>query len=295
MQYIFNGEIKLKKLFTILAATALMASAYAKETITVINPSNKASPATVLAKSYEESLRGNPNYDVEFYQASSCTDAASKYAATKNAVMVVNADVNIAAMAKGISGCELQATAANTSLITKSYLKICRKTGSTKGFGDTPTTIGMASVILSDGLMKDLNGSTRSFKGVPYPGSKAVLGGVLSGDINYGIIGAGIAMPAAERKEVECVYDTDPKSNNFLGKALPDMKIPTMPIIQMVHTNATDKAVKDAISKAGQDDKFQTGIKSHGFLDTKTGNIADSDVGAVNDFINKAYNTYWKK
>jgi hypothetical protein len=280
---------------TIFAMTLITVSALAqaRETITVINPSNKASPATVFAKSYEEALRKNGTYDIEFYQASSCADADAKYKNTKNAVMVYNADVAIAAKNKGVS-CEFGAAAANTTLITKSYLKFCRKPGSTKGFGDERTTVGIASVILSDGLFEDLNGGKRKLVGVPYSGSKTVLAAVLAGDIDYGIIGAGVVNEPEKRSEIECVYDYDPRSPKFIGATLKDMKVPTLPIIQMIHTNGNND-VKRAVEAAGQDSTFIESIEKNGFADTKSKNITSQDVDSVRSHVDNVYNHYWKK
>jgi hypothetical protein len=282
-----------KKTILAVAMITVASLAHAKETITVINPSNKASPATVFAKSYEDALRKNGKYDVEFYQASSCADADSKYKSTKNAVMVYNADVAIAAKNKDVS-CEFSATPNNTTLITKSYLKFCRKPGNKKGFGDEPTTVGIASVILSDGLFEDLNGGKRKLRGVPYSGSKTVLAAVLAGDIDYGIIGAGVVNEPEKRGEIECVYDYDPRSPKFIGNTFKGMKVPTLPIIQMIHTNGNG-GVKKAVEAAGQDKDFLASIEQNGFADTKSKSIAGKDVNSVREHVDNVYNHYWKK
>lgn len=281
---------------SLLSATVLAMSltAQARETITVINPSNKASPATVFAKSYEEALRKNDKYDVEFYQASSCADADAKYAKTKNAVMVYNADVAIAAKNKGVS-CDFRATAVNTTLITKSYLKFCRKSGSTASFGEgqRSTKVGIASVILSPGLFTDLNQGKRNLVGVPYSGSKTVLAAVLAGDIEYGIIGAGVVNDPEKRGEIECVYDYDPRAVNFIGNAIPGLKVPTLPIIQMIHTNGPSD-VRSVVESAGQDQQFLKSIEKNGFSDTKSSLITAQDVRRVSDHVERVYDHYWK-
>ena len=284
-----------KSMFTAALLTAALVStaAVAKDTITVVNPSNKASPATVFAKSYEEALKQQDQFNVEFYQASSCADADKKYNSTKNAVMVFNADVRIASLAKGV-GCDFNATPFNTSLITKSYLKFCRLPGSTKPFGETDTTVGIASVILSKGLFDDLNGGKRKLIGVPYSGSKTVLAAVLAGDIDYGIIGAGVVNGPLKEGKIECVYDYDPSAKNFIGAALPGLKVPTLPIIQMIHTNTEDSAMAKAVADAGKNTKFLDGIAFNGFSDTKNKDITANDVKVVDSHINNVYEYYWK-
>jgi len=281
---------------TLLSAVmlSLTFAVQARETITVINPSNKASPATVFAKSYEESLRKNGKYDVEFYQASSCADADAKYAKTKNAVMVYNADVAIAARDKGVS-CEFQATSSNTTLITKSYLKFCRKSGSTASFGEgeKSTKVGIASVILSPGLFNDLNQGKRNLVGVPYSGSKTVLAAVMAGDIEYGIIGAGVVNEPEKRGEIECVYDYDPRAKNFIGNTLTNLKVPTLPIIQLIHTNG-NLDIRQAAEKAGQDSEFLSSIEKNGFSDTKNSRISLNDVSSVSKHVDQVYHHYWK-
>lgn len=283
----------LKKTLVALSIIVTAFAAQARETITVVNPSNKASPGTVFAKTYEESLRKNGKYDVEFYQASSCYDAVKKYQNTKNSVMVVNADVNIAAWSKKIS-CDIDTKSA-TTLITKSYLKFCRKAGNKKEFGTDRTTVGIASVILSDGLFADLNGDKRKLVGVPYSGSKTVLSAVLAGDVDYGIIGAGVVNDPEKRGEVECVYDYDPRAKNFIGDRIPGLKVPTMPIVQMIQTNSADKDIKSAVTAAGQDKEFMASIEKNGFADTKNKGITAEDVNAVEMHAKRVYNHYWKK
>jgi hypothetical protein len=283
----------LKKALTVLAVAATALSVQAKETITVINPSNKASPGTVFAKSFEESLRKNGKYDVEFYQASSCADADAKYAKSPNSVMVYSTSVGIAAKDKNLS-CNFAATPNNTTLITKSYLKFCRKSGSNKAFGEGKTTLGVASVILSQGLIDDLNDGKRKLVGVPYSGSKTVLAALMAGDIEYGIIGSGIVNEPEARKEIECIYDYNPKSKNFIGKTFTNLKVPTLPIIQLIHTNA-GAGVVQAVTGASRDAGFSASIQNNGFTDTKSSNINQQDIEDVKKYVNDVYNFYWKK
>lgn len=287
----FNNRIFLAAIVTSICTMSVQA----RETITVINPSNKASPATVFAKSYEDALKKDSRFNVEFYQASSCADGDEKYRKTKNAVMVFNADVAIAARDKGVP-CDFYSTAANTSLITKSYLKFCRKSGSNKEFGRDRTTLGIASVILSDGLMRDLNGGVqRKLVGVPYSGSKTILSALLAGDIDYGILGAGVVNSPEAAGVIECVYDYNPAAKNFIAKTFPSLKVPTLPIIQMIHTNATTAEVNGAIAKSVQDTEFLNSIKKNGFEDTKNAGITASDVNSVKSHIENVYGHYWKK
>lgn len=287
--------MKLTKLLVAVATSfALVSAASAKETITVVNPSNKASPATVFAKSYEEALRTSQDkFNVEFYQASSCADADRKLASTPNAVMVYNADVAIANKAKGAS-CNFSLTGENTVMITNSYLKFCRLPGSTKAFGDEKTTVGIASVILSKGLFDDLNGGKRNLVGVPYSGSKTVLAALLAGDIDYGIIGAGVVNAPLKAGKVECVYDYDPRQANFIGNTLKGMKVPTLPITQAIFHNSSNADVAAAIAAAGKDAKFIAGIEHNGFSDTKNEGVNQADVDKVAKHVENVYNHYWK-
>jgi hypothetical protein len=284
---------KLLMTAVISVAALISTTAVAKDTITVVNHSNKASPATVFAKSFEEALRQQDQFNVEFYQASNCTDGDKKYNLTENAVMVFNADVRIASLAKGIA-CDNDATATNTTFITKSYLKFCRLPTTTKPFGETDTTVGIASVILSKGLFDDLNGGKRKLIGVPYSGSKTVLAAVLAGDVDYGIIGAGVVTNPEKEGKVQCIYDYDPRAENFVGKALPELKVPTLPIIQTIYHNSNNPAMAKVIAEAGNNAKFLDGIVYNGFNDTKNADITASDVKAVEDHVINVYENYWK-
>ncbi len=285
----------LKKTLVALAITATAFAAQAKETITVINPSNKASPATVFAKSIEEAISQGGKYNVEFYQASSCADATKKYNSTKNAVVVGNADVNIAALSKKVE-CGFPATAANTSMIAKSYLKICRKPNSKVDFGVSGrTTVGLASVINSQGLFDDMNQGKRQLVGVPYSGSKTVLAAVLAGDINWGIIGAGVVNEPEKRGEVVCEYDSDPRAKNFLGNTIKGMKVPTIPILHYVSTNSKDAGIKAHVQASMNGKALLETLDKKGFADVKTTGITAADTKAIESHINNTYKHYWSK
>lgn len=271
-----------------LIVTALTLIATSASADIIVNHSNKASPTTVLAKSFEKAVGEGA---IDFYQAGNCEEAEQKFSSSKNAVMIYNADVGIAALSKNLS-CPLKATAEKTVFIGKSYLKICTNAKNPKKL-DQSKTIGAASVILSKGLIEDYNSNGLKLKGVPYGGSRDVLGAVIAGDIDFGFIGSGVADPAVEQGQIVCPLSTDPRSKEFVGNVY-KLKIPTLPIAKVFYTNSNDKTVIDRLRGAAESKDFQEYLKKSGYSDVKTKNITQQDINEVQKHISDSYNLYWK-
>lgn len=269
-----------------LGLLVMMTSAYS---ITIVNHSNKASPGTVLAKSFENSLNIS---SASFYQASNCEDAEAKFQSTKDAIMIYNVDVAIAAMGKKLD-CPLPAKAEKTVFIGKSYLDICTNARDPKDLKDA-RTMGGASVILSKGLVNDINKQPGvKVKGIPYGGSKNVLAAIIAGDIDTGYVGHGVNRPSVENGDVICPIQGNPKDKDFIGNKL-NMKIPDFPIIKMIYTNSDDPELIAKMKKAVQSADFQAYLKKSGYGDVKIDNITQDDVDNSWKHGVKVYELYWK-
>ena len=72
------------------------------------------------------------------------------------------------------------------------------------------------------------------------------------------------------------------------------MKVPTLPIIQLIHHNSSDAGVAKAVANAGKDAEFLKGIAHNGFSDTKNADITAGDVTTVGKHITNVYEYYWK-
>jgi len=273
----------------VISALMLISAVCAADTI--VNNSNKASPATVLAKSFEKAVGEDK---IEFFQASSCEEADQKFNSTANSVMTYNVDVGIAALTKKLN-CPLKATADNTVFIGKSYIKICSsaKTPFVKSI-EKAKTIGVASVALSKGLIADYSSISPGIKGVPYGGSKDVLMAVIAGDIDVGFIGVGVADPAIEQGQIVCTLSTDPRRDDYIGKKY-KMKYPAYNITSIFYTNSNDKALVAKLQKSTDDPEFQTFLRKSGFGFVKNKNITADDVSDVQKHISDIYNLYWKE
>ena len=268
---------------SILAVVSSIASADV-----IVNNSNKASPGTVVAKSFETAV-GSGNID--FFQANTCEEAESKFQSSKNAVLIYNADVGIAALSKGLN-CPLSAKPAQTVFIGKSYLKICTNAKSPKTL-EQAKTIGGASVILSKGLIEDYNSNGLHLKGVPYGGSKGVLGGLIAGDIDVGFVATSIADPAIESGQISCALSTDPRSADYVANKY-KLKVPSMPIMKVFYTNTDDPAFISKLQTAVNNREFQAFLSKAKYDDVKSGKITQKDIDAVKTYINDSYSYYWK-
>jgi hypothetical protein len=242
----------------------------------VINPSNKASPATVVGQAYRSAVNG------DWYQARDCEDAIATFKNNKNAVLVYNSSIDFAARNKKIN-CSLSDVKPQQILfIGYTYVNICRKPGSTVDFGNNKATLGMASMYAVQKHENNFVNSGANTKLVPYPGSAEIVTAVRSGDVDLGWIGSGMAKK--QGANLDCIYSTDPAAKNFIGKKL-NLPIPNFQITYVVYTNATDPNVLKNLRYAAQSRDFNK------FLETSdtvaTWNIKQKDLDEVNQYVSK--------
>jgi hypothetical protein len=254
----------------------------------IVNNSNKASPGTVVAKTFETAVGTNK---IDFFQANTCEEAQAKFQSSKNAVMIYNADVGIAALGKGLK-CPLTAKPEQTVFIGKSYLKVCTSAKAPKTL-EQAKTIGAASVILSKGLVEDYNSNGLNLKGVPYGGSVGVLGGLIAGDIDVGFVASSIADPAIESGQITCALSTDPRRADYVANKY-KLKVPSMPIVKVFYTNTDNPAFISELQAAVKKEEFQAFLAKAKYDDVKTGKITQKDLDAVQNYITDSYNYYWK-
>lgn len=255
-------------------------------TITIVNPSNKSSPASVFAHAFEKAT----GEDTKFYQASSCEDAGKTFNKTKNAVMIYNSSVEFAARNKGLN-CTLKGQQAeNVVFVGQTYMYICRLPNSTKQFGDEAVSLGMASMYAVPKHEKQFVDNGANVKLVPYGGSKDVLNALLAGDIDLGWIGSGLAKKQGNK--IDCLHSTDPTDENFIGKSIAK-KIPDFRISYVVYTNATSNKVIQKLRDVGKDEGFNKYMNSN--LITGTWNVEQSDVDAVLSYVDLMENTWSDK
>jgi hypothetical protein len=256
--------------------------------VTIVNHSNKASPGTVLAKSFQNAFE----MKTSFYQAGNCEEAEKKFQSTKDAIMIYNVDVAIAAMGKKLN-CPLPAKAPKTVFIGKSYLDICTSAISPMDL-KSAKTIGGASVILSKGLVDDINNQPGvKVKGIPYGGSKNVLAAIIAGDIDIGYVGHGVNRTSVENGDVVCPIQGNPASKDYIGNKL-NMQIPDFPIIKIIYTNSDNKEIIAKMKEAVLNKQFQAYLKKSGYSDVNIKNITQNDVDNSWKHGVKVYELYWK-
>jgi hypothetical protein len=242
----------------------------------VINPSNKASPATVVGQAYRSAVNG------DWYQARDCEDAIATFKNKKNAVMIYNSSIDFAARNKKIN-CSLSDVSPQQILfIGYTYVNVCRKPGSAADFGKNKTTLGMASMYAVTKHENNFVTAGSNTKLIPYPGSAEIVSAVKAGDVDLGWIGTGMAKK--QGVNLDCLYSTDPGAKNFIGNKL-SLPIPNFQITYVVYTNATDPNVLKILQYAAQSRDFQK------FLETSdtvaNWNVKQKDLDDVNKYVNK--------
>lgn len=268
-----------------LLATTLFAGMFASAAmaadVTIVNPSNKSSPASVFAHAFEKAS------DAKFYQASSCEDAVKVFNKTKNAVMIYNSSVEFAARNKELN-CTLKGQKAEQVVfVGQTYMYICRLPGSNKQFGSERTTLGMASMYAVPKHEEQFKSNGANVKIVPFGGSKGVLTALNAGDIDLGWMGSGLAKKQGDK--LDCLYSTDPTDENFIGKTV-KKKIPDFRITYVVYTNATDPAVISKLKDSIRSDGFQTYMK--GSLVTGKTDVKQTDVDEVLAYVDLMEKTW---
>lgn len=260
---------------------------------TLINHSNKASPDTIFAQGFNTAV--NKAMKSEFYQAQNCEEAKQKFEKNDEQIMIYNANVGIAAMSKNLN-CELSKNVTPDKMIFSgaAYYKICTSEKKPKDLKAEKVTLGMASVIHSKGLIEDYNKNGYKMVGVPFGGSKDVLTAVINGDIDFGIIGDSVANPALANQQIKCVFSTDPREANFVGKTI-KLKIPDLRIWSIIYTNSADKKIIDQLRKTAQKDtEFNAYLSKNATQVIKTEGFIKKDIEDFKNWIKFNYETYWK-
>jgi hypothetical protein len=273
---------------TLLSLALFAGSLSAVQAGVIVNHSNKASPASVVAKNFEKAVGEGR---IEFFQAGNCEEAEKKFNGNQSAVMIYNADVGIAAKSKNLA-CPLTAKPAQTVFIGKSYLRVCTKAGSSTPI-QKARTMGAASVILSPGLIRDYNSNGMNLRGVPYGGSKDVLAALISGDVDFGFVASAIADPAVAAGQISCPFTTDPREANYVGNTF-KLQIPSLPIAKVFYTNSQDAKFVESLRQAAKSTDFQAYLKKAGYSDIKIDGITAADIQQVQRHIDDSVKFYWK-
>lgn len=273
----------MKFMTSLMALILVPVFSYASE-VTVVNPSNKASPATVFGMAYNDAIGGR------WYQAADCQDANRVFNSTPNSVMIYNSSNEFAARNKGLD-CRLD-TAKYKSVIYigESYMSICRLPGKTNELGSNLNVLGIASMYAVKRHEDNFKQAGANVKLVPYGGSKDVIAALRAGDITLGWIGASLASKQGDK--LQCLYSTDPSSPMFLGNKL-KLEIPDFRIITVIYTNADDPKVIKSLFSAQKNEKFST------FLTTSYTNgkwsPSSADTKAVTEYVDRMQKSWAPK
>jgi len=269
------------KLVNSLFASLLLLATTAYAEPLIINPSNKASPATVVGMAYKNAVGG------DWYQAKDCEDALNTFKNSKDAVLVYNSSIDFAARNKNIN-CSLQGvTAQQVIFVGYTYMNICRKPGSTIDLNTSKSTLGMASMYAVSKHEKNFNTAGANVKFVPYGGSQEIVTAVRAGDIDLGWIGSGIAKK--QGANLDCLYSTDPMATNYIGKKF-NLPIPNFQITYVVYTNSTNPAVLDQLRAAAKNKEFVDFLTTSDTITNWT--AKQKDVDDVNQYVIKMYSNW---
>lgn len=273
----------MKKTLSAIVLTAVATTSMAfwgEDQLTIVSPSSKASPTTVFAMGVKKSVDG------KYYQGSNCEDAGRAYEEKKDAVFIYNSSMEFGARNKGLN-CPSLATPENTLFAGGTPVWICRRPGTDNDLvaGQT-NALGMASMYATkahEGKMRDAGAGDLTI--VPYSGSKTVVNALRAGDISLGWIGSGLAKKQVAKGNLECLYTTDPKKDNYIGKALPGLKVPDFKIGYLVYTNTNNPKLRMKLEAWAKDPEFQAYMKKS--LVDGTFNVTQDDIDNMATFVDK--------
>lgn len=253
----------------------MLFSLTANAEITVINPSNKASPATVFAMAYKDALGDG----VKFYQSQTCEDAQTMFDSSKNSVMIYNSSIEFAARDKGLN-CKLDdANISKVVFIGKQYMSVCTLKGTNKSFKDEKVVMGMPSMYSTKLHEDDYKSNNINMTLIPYGGSKDIITALLNKDITHGFIATSMA---SKIKEFDCAYSTNPADSNYIGNTL-KLKVPDFRVTYVVYTNSTDESIIKRLKDVEKNQQFIEFISTTGTIsDWK---VTKEDVNKVSEYV----------
>lgn len=201
----------------LVSAVLISSGSFASE-IRTINPAGKTSPLSVFTQSYTKHIAG-----ASFYQSTDCLDALSKY---KDDNILSFASNNAFSGVLTGQACMPKITLDQVYFFGEQYYSICRKTGNTKNFATPNASFGAASVLPVAAIVADVNQQNNfSMRAVPFNGSGAVALQLLSGDLDFGLIGTSLADKHVRSGAMECFASTNPTTPNYWGKTVKGKKL----------------------------------------------------------------------
>jgi hypothetical protein len=270
-----------KKLLIVLISLVLVPISSFATDITVINHSNKASPATVFGLAYKNAVNG------QWYQAADCQDANRIFNTTPNSVMIYNSSIEFAARTKNLDCRLADAGYRSVVYIGESYMSICRLPGTTHDLGPVLNTMGIASMYATKRNELNFREVGAEIKLIPYGGSKQVIFALRAGDITLGWIGSSLADKLGD--QLRCLYSTDPSQANFLGNKF-KLPIPDFRIITVIYTNVSDKNILATLLEVQHNGQFRDFLtKSR--ISSKWG-PSDKDVQSVISYVDRLQQTF---
>lgn len=270
---------------TILSLLFVTGIANADPTV-VINGGPATSPTSVFTQAYASALN-----DGEFKLVKTCDEAIALAAQTQKSIYLIFND-GVATSAKQGKNCYENIDNDKVVFMADNTFQVCRKPTTTKKLTDPGVKVGRASVSTVKAFVTDFNShNNASIVGIPFSGSKAVLAGVLNGDIDYGIIASDIAAPMVEQGKIVCDFDTTEKGSKT-KKSLNDHYVLSLDgytlkyMLIAPNASATDMSYYRSIAKGPY---FTEYIKKNGFYNVRTV-PSKSDVGkfvtSVEELIN---------
>lgn len=269
----------MKKLLVLLA---LFSSVVKAENITVVNPSNKSSPASVFAMAYYQALGS----DTKFYQSQTCEDAQKTFETTKDSVMIFTSSVAFGAKDKNLNCHMKAATVENTVYIGKHYMSLCTLKDSGKTLYDSKVTLGMPSLYSTKPHEDEFREAGINATLVPYGGSKDIITALLNNDISAGYISSAMA---ERHKDLVCHYQTNPELPNYIGNKF-KMRVPDFTVNMIVYTNSNDPVILNRLKNIKNNQEFGQFLINSG--DKYDWNVSQKDIDDANSYIIKLFKNW---
>jgi hypothetical protein len=279
-----NAVTKLLISLTLLSTSAMAAEDDIK-VLFVGTP--QSGPPVILTQSFAQNL----NVPNTFVSIKDCAGVMKFIDQNPNVAFFVNDMVTLTLKRQGLD-CMPKFKTEDVIASVSSSWHVCKKPGG-RDIGQTRFTFGISTVLPVAGVARDFN-KRNSVGAVPVgvPSSAQAVAGILSGDIDWGMINPGVAEPLIQEGKLECPLTFIPQGTQIISSKAYianhyDMTIPDLHTTYLLVIKSKDPKVKETAIKAVQSKGFSEFLDKSRYFNVKLGNYTQSDFDNFTAYITR--------
>ena len=275
-----NMLIKLVALVTLVSASWAMA-----DTKVLYVGTPQVGPPIILTQAFAQNLK-TPN---TFINMKDCAGALRAVEQNDDVVFVMSDMTTMTHMHKG-EDCVPKFKPEDVVASVSSSWHLCHKPGG-KALGAGRVSIGFASVLPGPGIVRDFNKQNGlNTVNVSLASSSQVMGAVLNGDIDWGLLATNIAEPMLAEGKVECPLTFVPggtgivSGDKYIGNHY-DMKVPDLRVTYIIVTKSKNPKVREDALQAVQSKNFSEFLTKGKWINVNvSGKYTQKDLDQFNTY-----------